>query len=230
MPWLPSMTLKSGSGAMKLREAENVLVVEGQDDLFTVIGLMEHHCQWPNGPPWPVFVEAAGSDTEILRKGYLSGILKSTRALRVGVILDADDKGAHRRFQALRSLCLELFPSLPQILPETGLVVENDDGKRFGFWVMPDNRAQGIMEDFLTPLVPASQAPVWDVAGQSVEVAVSAGANCSGQRKKAQLFTFLAWQEEPGRSPGQALMKKHLDPFAPQASAFVAWFKMLFGV
>lgn len=218
---------------MELRDAENILIVEGDDDKFAFIGLMEHHIAWPDKAPWPVFVASAGGVTNLLKKAYLSSIMKADKAKRIGIVVDADGRApdqpgsAADRYRAVQNLCRELFPNLPANLPAQGLVIEND-GKRLGLWVMPDNNRTGIMEEFLIPLVPEAQAEIWAHAQQSVEDAIVKGANCGTEREKARLYTFLAWQQEPGRSPGQALSKKHLDAMRPEALPFIAWFKSVF--
>jgi hypothetical protein len=45
---------------------------------------------------------------------------------------------------------------------------------------------------------------------------------------KAFLYTWLAWQDEPGQHPGAALTRKILDPHAASAVPFVNWFRQLY--
>lgn len=46
--------------------------------------------------------------------------------------------------------------------------------------------------------------------------------------EKANLHTWLAWQDEPGYPPGTALTRQLLDPHKETAAPFVKWFRNLF--
>jgi|HubBroStandDraft_1064217.scaffolds.fasta_scaffold497852_1 hypothetical protein len=141
-------------------------------------------------------------------------------------MLDADVH-ADGRYQRIQQLCSILFPNLAGRTPPA--VVENDNQKRFGVWIMPDNASQGDLETFLRYLVPDQQEPLWKQACDSVGAAVSNGAKCRDSHiPKANLYTWLAWQDPPGQSPGLALTKKILDPQSEYAGPFVKWFKELY--
>ena len=221
------MTADLSSGKHKSR----VLIVEGYDDLRSVIGLMEHHVDWPNDKESaPVWIETAGSVEKVLQRGYLTAQLKSANREAVGIILDADlDQDA--RYQQLKSRCSVLFPSLPDAIPSEGLIAVNGDGLRLGVWIMPDNIAPGILETFLEHLVPESAKQLWDHGVSSVQQAMQMGAQCTDcQLPRAHLYTFLAWQDPPNQSPGVSLSKKILNPNSPKAYLFANWFKTLFGL
>ena len=211
------------------REYPNILIVEGNDDKFSVIGLMEHHTDWSNKPEeWPVWVEVGKSVEEILAKGYLTVEIKATNVKVLGVMLDADDN-PQGRYQRIKNMCTPLFPTLPNELPQTGLVVDNADEKRLGVWIMPDNTSNGDLETFLKYLVPTEKEHLWLMACESVERAVAVGAECRVcHYPKANLYTWLSWQDPPGQSPGIALSSKILDPKAPYSEPFVRWFKDLY--
>ena len=212
----------------------NQLVVEGQDDLFAVVGLMRAHVDWPEGPASktvaPVFIHNGNGAPEILKKEFLSVFLKNPVLRAGGIILDADTT-PRGRYDSIRSLCIGLFPNLPSVIPTDGLVVENDDHKRLGIWIMPDNLSDGSLETFLKWLVPAPRDPVWTHAEQSVQAARGMGCSCRDSHvEKANLYTWLAWQDPPGQAPGVALTRKILDPQSPSAASFVAWFIKLYGL
>ncbi|WP_375493755.1 DUF3226 domain-containing protein [uncultured Nostoc sp.] len=42
------------------------------------------------------------------------------------------------------------------------------------------------------------------------------------------MYTWLAWQEEPGRQLHQAIKYGILNPEHPKAQTFVTWFKTLY--
>ena len=206
---------------------KRVLIAEGMDDLFAVVGLMEHHIPWGNKKKdWPVEIRPANGVEEILNAAYLSAEIKSNQI--IGIMLDADEH-AEGRYQRLRQLCGKQFPEMPDTQPPAGLVTQNADNKRLGIWIMPDNQSVGYLETFLRYLVPDSQLPLWQHAEHAVKEAVSLGAGCKdGHTPKAHLYTWLAWQDPPGRSPGIALTQKVLDANSGFAQPFVTWFKDLY--
>jgi hypothetical protein len=114
-------------------------------------------------------------------------------------------------------------------MPTSGLIAQNAEGKRFGLWIMPDNSSNGDLELFLRYLVPVDSEPVWKFAVECVANAKAIGAPYTDFHvRKANLYTWLAWQEPPGRSPGTAITQKILDPQADAATDFIKWFRDLY--
>lgn len=210
------------------QDNQNILIVEGADDRHSVIGLMKFHTNWPDERrEWPVFVEVGGSVDEILATGYLTAEIKARSTKQIGVMLDAD-ASASGRYQRIQQLCGALFPNLPEQMPAGGLVVEYDE-KRLGVWLMPDNLSEGDLEIFLRCMVPSEGESLWSHACESVKSAISMGAKCrESHLSKANMYTWLAWQDPPGQSPGIALTKRILDPRSKLAEPFVKWFKELY--
>jgi hypothetical protein len=205
------------------------MIVEGPDDLFSVVGLMRAHVNWPdekgNAPVW---IDAAGGVEKILEQGYLDTKLMTPGLKILGVILDADTN-PHGRYESFRNRCSRPLPGLPRDLPTEGLIAENADHQRLGLWIMPDNTSGGTLETFLRLLVPENSASLWQHAKESVATARTLGASCRECHiPKANLYTWLAWHDEPGQSPGIALTRKLLDPHSPSSGAFVRWFRDLY--
>jgi hypothetical protein len=210
----------------------NQLIVEGQDDLFAIVMLMRAHVDWPEGKgsktAAPVYIHNGNGATEILREEYLSVFLKSSVLQAGGIVLDADS-APRGRYESIRNICLAQFPQLPRELPAEGLVVEDTLGKRFGVWIMPDNAADGSLETFLKWLIPNRDSETWALAKDSVRAARELGCPCrESHLEKANLYTWLAWQEPPGQNPGTAIAQRVLDPTAASATSFVAWFMKLY--
>jgi hypothetical protein len=209
----------------------NILIVEGHDDKHSVISLMAAHVNWPsNREEWPVHIDVAFGVEEILRPAYLTTHIKAPLVKSVGLMLDADDKPTSR-YQRIRNACIKIFPDLPEVLPARGVITENQDGKKLGVWIMPDNASEGCLETFLKYLVPNVAEPVWKYAVEAVSVAKTLGAACQDVHlEKSNLYTWLAWQHPPGQQPGIALTKKILDPHSAYATTFVGWFRGLYAV
>jgi hypothetical protein len=208
------------------RECPNKLIVEGHDDKHSIIHLMRAHIPWTDPPP--VWIVCGWSADQILVRGYLTAQIKVQTTRVLGVIFDADTS-PRGRYGRVRESCRSLFPDIPEELPAEGLIVDNENGKRLGVWIMPDNASEGTLETFLKCLVPRDAEPVWKHAVASVEAAKALGARCRDRHEeKAQLYTWLAWQDPPGQSPGFALTRKVLDPTSEHAALFVRWFRELY--
>ena len=205
------------------------LLVEGKEDQFAIVGLMSAHVEWGNTPEeWPVQIKDQDGITNLLADGVIPTYLKSSEAETLGIVVDANDQ-FEGRWQRLRDLCRDAFPDVPADLPEDGLVLQNAEGRRLGVWIMPDNRSRGILETFLTFLVPAEGKALWQYAQRAAAEARKRGAPFNeNHTDKARIHTWLAWQDPPGAPFGIALKRKCLDPNSPHAAPFVAWFKELY--
>ena len=161
--------------------------------------------------------------------GQIETQLKASGLEALGVLIDADED-TDRRFQQVRSRGLKRFPSLPPALPPGGLVHE-EDGLRFGVWIMPDNQSRGMLETFLTFLRPAGNPALDTHAQESCAKAKALAAPYKDvHADKARIHAWLAWQDPPGRQLHQAVLERILDPSSPHAAAFVTWVKKLFAL
>jgi hypothetical protein len=207
------------------------LIVEGHDDKHSVIGLMRWHIEWPKGiDRAPVYIDVGNSADEILERAFISTLVKSSEIDTIGIMVDADANPAGR-YESIKSICDGMFYNLPKTMPSTGLIVENDHKQRLGLWIMPDNYSSGCLETFLHYLVPNSADEVWAHARESTEKARVIGATYRDPHiPKASIYTWLAWQDPPGQSPGLALTKKILNPHSGYTDPFVKWFRELYGL
>lgn len=206
------------------------LAVEATDDQGAVIGLMRHYVAWgQNEEDWPLFIDTAKSVEALLDHVYLQTTLKSTGLKILGVILDADDKFVGR-WESIQNFCKATgFKGTPKRLDKAGLILENDEGQKFGAWIMPDNASHGMLETFCATLVPDAMDKLWKHGMVSFERAQELGAPCKkAHYEKAHIHTWLAWQDPPGERMGSALTKKILNPKSPTAKLFVEWFLKLY--
>ena len=127
------------------------LLVEGINDLHVVCNLANRLSLLETFE-----VEDIGSYQQILK--VLPVLLKGTNNLqRLGIVVDADEnlKG---HWEAIRHILLDsqLYSSVPEELPKEGLVAHPDDPAYiiFGLWIMPDNNLNGLLEDFVTFMIP----------------------------------------------------------------------------
>ena len=207
----------------------NKLIVEGEEDLRVIPQLIE-----ANGIPWGetreeavVSIEAYGND-DFVDATFISTELKASGLKALGLMIDADES-LHARWESVRNACLKSIPNLPTNLPPTGLLHTTTSGIRFGVWIMPDNQTEGMLETFLTYLIPNDSEPLWQYAQEVATEAQHKGATfINSHFDKASIYTWLAWQNPPGRQLHDAVKQKILDPTHPQAQSFVNWFKQLY--
>jgi hypothetical protein len=196
------------------------LLVEGADDQGICVALLramkhEHvHVQSKDG-------------YENLRP-VIAAEIKGPGRTHLGIVVDADDNPAGR-WASLRDVLTPLGYVLPAAPEPAGTVVEGNNLPRLGLWLMPDNVSPGMVEDFISALIPAAD----DLMSRAVTAVEEIPAE---QRKfkptylrKAEVHTWLAWQAEPGKPMGQAITKAYLDGAAIAAAPFRAWLQHLFG-
>ncbi len=204
----------------------NWLLVEGEEDKRVIPELMEK-----NGIPWkkgeePVYIREC-SGYQNIDTILISTVLQKSGLKALGIVIDADDQ-FNNRWTSLRNACLESIPDLPQELLKTGLI-HRTNGINFGIWIMPDNEARGMLETFLSYLIRDESNPLWQYAKEVATEAQNKGAKfINSHFDKASIYSWLAWQNPPGRQLHDAVKQKILDPTHPQAQSFVNSFKQLY--
>ncbi|MDP1560171.1 MAG: hypothetical protein Q8M16_02130 [Pirellulaceae bacterium] len=209
------------------------LLVEGREEQRLIPQLIEHNSIVWGETREQAIVDIAEFDgvDNLLRPGVIETELKVSGLRELGIIVDADED-LDSRWQAVRRRCLQEFSSqLPKQLSENGLVIENQAGLRLGVWIMPDNKNQGMLETFLSCLVPENESEVYQHAVHCVSTAKERGAPfLESQRAKALIHTWLGWQNPPGRQLHQAIIERILIPHSERSKPFVDWFRKLFRV
>ncbi|MDM8516762.1 hypothetical protein QUF76_11230 [Desulfobacterales bacterium HSG16] len=209
------------------------LLVEGAEDKRVIPELIE-----ANGVSWGetarqaiVYIKEFDGIENLLSPNVISTELKDRGLEIIGIIADADESVTDR-WKQIRNQCSSIFPGLPEQIPEQGLIHHNDKGLKLGVWIMPDNRTSGMLETFLTYLVPDHQVDsVWKHAKASLETAMKIGTPCKKHHEdKARVHTWLAWQNPPGRQLHNAVMERIFESSHPKAQPFVQWFKDLYDV
>jgi len=204
-----------------------LLLVEGKDDEHVSKRLFEHHHVSETFTVRPT-KEDGGVDVLL---GSLPTQLKASDLERLGIVVDADTDLA-ARWAAIRNILLRAggldIPATPD--PDgTIIAVERPDRTlRVGVWIMPDNTIRGMLEDFVTCLVPADDT-LWPRAVDCVaQIPESERRFSPTHQAKAHIHTWLAWQEDPGTPMGLAITKRYLDVEAEHAQRFVVWVRRLF--
>ncbi len=202
-----------------------ILWVEGKDDEH----VLKHICG-NRGVPDLDEVKPLGDVEQLsdaisiqLKLGYEGDI--------VGVVLDADTD-IRARWQSLRDRVREAgYEHIPDLPLSDGTIMPAKDNPplpRLGMWIMPDNQADGTLEDFLRFLVPQPHALFDHVKSSVAEIPMEFRQSNVSWNSKAIIHTWLAWQETPGKPLGTAITARFLNPSVPEVDGLVSWLRRLF--
>ncbi len=209
-----------------------LLLVEGPDDVHTLVALLRHHGIALNERGFEERDKITlrdGGGFESLRdivRLQLRPVDTDLVLQRLGIVVDADDD-LLGRWQSVRDILNRTgyvhIPDEPQ--PE-GTVVYQDDRPSVGVWLMPDNTLPGMLEHFVEFLVPQDDG-LWQHANGCLDQ-LPERRFPQQHKMKAHVHTWLAWQAEPGKPIGQAITKRYLDADAPHATQFIRWVRRTF--
>ena len=203
-----------------------ILLVEGVDDEH----VMKHICGNHGIPPLDEIKEHGGASK--LLESVPVRIKASEEGDTVGIVIDADTN-MRTRWQSIRDHIATMgYENAPEAPVPDGTIIDPPDGTllpRLGIWIMPDNRTDGILENFLRFLVPQPSV-LLDHAEKSV-ADIPEGERRFRLREdapKAVIHTWLAWQREPGKPFGTAITERFLDPNVAEARVIASWLRRLF--
>lgn len=218
-------------------DKKGILFVEGADDQHTIWAICEHFKVEET-----FIVEIPDSQGKINKKakphekGGIENVLKATQGYlatqnieRFGIVIDADNN-SYNQWQRVKSILEKVgYKDLPQNPHSEGTIIKQDEKTTFGVWIMPDNKERGFLETFLTYLI-KDDDKTWEQAKNCVDNLENKPfiKEKVDHTEKAQVHTFLAWQEEPGKPFGQAITAKYLQAENPECEKFVNWLKRIF--
>lgn len=206
---------------IRREELINRLLVEGSDDVHVCYHLFKYY--------------HLDTKIDIIDKKGVDNILKTISAeisgsgdKRIGIVIDADDSLDDRWKTQRDILQASGYTNLPiDPIPE-GTVIKEIEKPVIGVWIMPDNQLLGMLEHFVSFLVPENDT-LWVTAENVVNEVIKQNCRFPAQHKiKAHVHTWLSWQEEPGKPLGQAITKRYLNPSAPHAQQFINWIRNVF--
>lgn len=226
-----------------MAKENRILFVEGADDQHTIWAICEHFkteetfvVEIPdrtgkiNRKAKPT--ELGGIDN-VLKAARLSLIAGSSAIERIGIVIDADEN-LNARWQSVLSILEKAgFKDLPDLPDSAGTIIKQEFLPTFGVWIMPDNKINGMLEDFLEFLVPDKEKnPIWTKAvkcSREVLEEIEQDKRFGDiHLSKAQIHTYLAWQKECGKPFGLSITAKYLQTDNPNCEEFVEWLKRLF--
>jgi len=199
----------------------NYTLAEGPDDAQVLYHLLRYY-----GLDTYITIQQKEGIDNLLEA--LEVELKRPAETRLGIIVDADIDVASR-WQSLRHKLIEAGYTSVSLHPASGgTILKQERRPMVGLWLMPDNTIPGMLEDFMSLLIPAGDI-LWPMAqGIVQQVTITDRRFPQTQEMKANIHTWLAWQEEPGKPMGQAITKRYLDATAPHAQQLISWLRKLF--
>jgi len=219
---------------------KRVLLVEGKDDLNVLAHIFKAH-----GFEGRIFIrDQEGVDRlkkELDEKFFdnlledLAVELKGSEVVALGIVVDAD-LDITARWQSLANKLKDLkYQDVPDLPDATGtILIHNEDLPKIGIWLMPDNTLPGMLEDFVKLLVPDEQKELLQRAIEAVDAIPKDERKFvtenSDKTSKAQIHTYLAWQERPGVPYGVAIREKFLKADSPNTTNLVTWIRELFSL
>jgi len=207
------------------------LLVEGQDDQWVVINLLQRNGYNFEDASAGRLIDAGMP--HVLAHDGVDDLLRNIGLMIkggyhcIGVILDADHP-PYNRWAQLKTVVSGTAIALPARPVVGGIVLPGPP--RFGVWVMPDNVGEGMLEDFLVGMVP-EQDRIWQHAVDATRRARELGAPLKEIHvTKGAMHAWLSWQDPSGHPLGRALEYGTLRHDTSEALRFVAWFSDLFQV
>lgn len=161
------------------------------------------------------------------------------KTLKIAVIIDADYATHHglgykRTLERFENIVQEYGYSLKNNNDDKiGLLFESDEGfSDLGLWIMPNNKDEGMLEDWIKSCISEKERIFFQQASDAVK-------NLPNQkfgehsRTKAEIATWLAWQKKPGEGLYATMIKNKegerlLDTQQPLFQALARWLEHIF--
>jgi hypothetical protein len=199
-----------------------LLVVEGRDDERVISAIRDHHAFSPKFE-----IEAQGG-YEKLRNGIGIRLKAGTELKRLGIVVDADTE-ILSRWESIKGVLVKAgYQDVPDLPDPKGTIVEHDILPRVGVWIMPDNTVPGMLEDYMTFLIPENDGLLEYARKSMNEIPLADRRFSEIHQSKALIHTWLAWQETPGIPLGQAITRRFFDADRPAVVDFLNWLTRLF--
>lgn len=206
---------------------KNVLLVEGPNDGSAISGLLQKKSiEIPN-----FSIIVCGGIDQLPKK--LDLYLKNNTAYEIiGIVVDADSN-VNSRWQQVRDRLTKTgkYACNKMVLNENGMIIEpiESEDAKVGVWIMPDNKYQGALEDFLLEMISPKDKLLEEVERELFHLeAEKMNSYKEKDRSKAKIHNYLSWEKYPGCSLNTAIISRVLDSNTKLAYIFIDWIRKLF--
>ncbi len=197
------------------------LLVAGNDDIHVIWALCEK---------FKVYQSFDVIDCKGISNIYeqIPTRLKQSEIITIGIIIDADTNLASR-WTSLSDILNAQGYRIPIDLPESGLILKQTENMDIGVWIMPNNNLNGMLEDFISFLVP-NDDKLFPIVNTNLNNIESEKLNkyLLIHKSKAIIHSWLALQEDPGTPMGLSITKKYLSTDEKNCFRFIDWINKLF--
>jgi hypothetical protein len=206
-----------------------ILIVEGQEDENFFKQLLRNL----NLQDVEVKSNPSGKGNAITT--FASSIKLENRASnsRLGLVVDADfainGGGSASTLNTINAIINSPFTQLTGGGLKT--VIQSKPSLKAGLWIMPDNSNDGYIEHFLEGTFLSSENSRMQYAKQAVQSALTSANGFPVQPihiGKANVGTYLAWQNPPRMSFANCLSKNLIDSNANSYVAIANWLCWLY--
>ncbi len=206
--------------------AKQQLLVEGKNDRHVIWALCEKH-QIPETFSVELPTELEGGIDELLES--IPVRLKQSQLQALGIIVDADQNLQSGWTAVCNRLGQAGYEHLPLQPEPKGTIIAAAGKPRVGIWLMPDNQISGMLENFVTHLIPDNDLLALKAESTLQEIERDNLSQYSlAHHSKAFIHTWLAWQVIPGQPMGLAITANVLQYNKPLAAIFIQWLNRLF--
>jgi hypothetical protein len=197
------------------------LLVEGNDDMHVILAL----CQKFEINKTFDIIDCKGIENLIEQ---IPVRFKQPDVDAIGIIIDADTD-LKSRWNNLKQIFSDQGIPLPVELPAEGLIVKESGSITIGIWIMPNNNVNGMLEDFITFLVP-NDDKLLPIIKDNLNIIESKQLNKYKpiHKSKAVIHSWLATQEDPGTPMGLGITKRYLTTEEEICLKLVNWLNRLF--
>lgn len=195
------------------------LLVEGKDDQHIIWALCEKFSLKENFK----VIDCTGFENLMLQ---IPIRLKQSNIKTLGILVDADLEIASR-WQSISAKFRNIYPNFPTSISSSGLIFQAEEIK-IGIWIMPNNKTSGMIEDFITFLIPAEDKLLPKITALLNDLEKEGLNKYSlNHTSKAKLNVWLALQETPVPM-GLSITKRYLTTEEATCQLFIDWLKGLF--
>ena len=204
---------------------QSYLHVEGKDDYHALFHLLASR-QLNTTAPWFPEIKKTGNVDQLLNSIDIA--IRFGTGHIVGFLLDANSS-PNDRWRAVSNRLASVGLTPPADLPAEGYIDFCESFQtRTGVWLMPNNRREGALEDFLIDLIHPTDLLLSHARSATNQAQKLGAAFPVNATRKAELRAWLAWCEEPGLPYGTAIKAGYFHHDSPDSVAFLTWFRKLF--
>ena len=152
-------------------KGSKVILTEGKNDCHVMLAL----CKYYDVPETFGFYDCE-SDNRVLKR--MSALISGSNSVEtIGVVLDADNPNLAAKWDAITNRLSKEGYDIPDVSQLEGTILQIEDKPTLGIWLMPDNRIDGMLEDFCYTLAHPD--------------AVEFAENCVAQAQENSYSTFI---------------------------------------